>query len=78
MTRRALIHFLLSLTFLSTHIFFFSFFGFFSFPLLFLAVPFLHDMGDRDKSSESSVRDLDHRLRENFIIALIFDKAQYK
>jgi hypothetical protein len=47
----------------------------------FFTVSFFHDMGDRDQKilehryfSESSVRDLDHRLRLNFNIALDLTK----
>jgi hypothetical protein len=39
LTHRTLVHYLLSLTFLSTHNFFFSFFGF-SLFFFFLVVPF--------------------------------------
>jgi hypothetical protein len=76
LTRRTLVHFLLSLTFLSTQNFFF-FFGFFSF---FSCTLFSCYGTQRSKIlehryfSESSVHDLDHRLRQNFNIALELTK----
>jgi hypothetical protein len=84
LTRRTLVHFLLSLAFLSTHNFFLFFLWLFLPSSIFSCTVFTWYGRQRSKIlehryfSESSVRDLDHRLRQNFNIALRCDKAQYK